>query len=663
MCSSSVLSTDNVVVEFVPRSNVTTVTSYELKLLERSYVETFNNLTQRFCDPFFRVATKARVKDLRDINTLGNFPIELKVTFTCRNCDSSIRLYDISESIVFQETPDDDSGGVGDDDIVEGGGTNSTGDDDDDFIPTDDSYNSTLDDDDMYNMTSKRSLSKFNPLSVYERTKSYAASIPSFQPFRKLQEVSRRRDEAQCFCSADASAERGPSEPEFITSFVNAVQALRLPNVRSPKTCEGVDKFTTSVVTEFIGDPNSVTEAELIAFQESVIAAYQSTGEDSSTDNCDPSFRQVTDVLTELNVAFDDEFSGVLGTSAALRHRQLNRPQRVTRRHLLASTVYDSDFGRYLTVTDSNSTNATDTSNSTLAPTAAPFDTPSVPLFLLIYISGTCNGCASDSGLFDDVSGRRRMTKRDIGTSQRGGGQNGSGGGGNGSGGDQGSGSGSGGGNGKLLRWHVMSVTIRDIILTNSAHTLYSGQAKEAKPEVEVDQEVLVAAKTEVEVDQEVRVVAKTEVEVDQEVRVAAKTEVEADQEVRVAAKTEVEVLVVVKAETATEEVVQEDQDQDQGLAREARAVAVKTRKEMDADRTVANQMAETGRTKSGVSKEINRTVAAVHLVVDHPVVKMEEMMAAPMAEAAKMEVVKTRTSARKPRGLQNQQTLQERKM
>jgi Fe-S cluster biogenesis protein NfuA len=319
----------------------------------------YNGLARRYCDPYFRRLSSAETifYAISEDGLTASF--EIAVVGTCRNCDNGIKVYD-PESFLL------------------------------------------------------------NANITYGRTVSNRRM--SSQESRKLQL------DTTCYCNVASPRDLGPSEPEVVKNFGALVNELSLESIRNVSDCKFLTFFQTAVFLNFRGDVASATQDELDLIGETFVNTYNQASQEEGV--CDNLFRELTDYRVDRNVAIDNGFllSDAQGPGG---RRLLSRTSYVTRKTQDAETFWPTSSPTSVFAFGTDSPTSSPTSvfefgtvpdiNVTTSPTSAP--TLPVPVsdvasdaLILLQVSGTCRGCSSEFGLFDQVSARRHLQGGDTNT-------------------------------------------------------------------------------------------------------------------------------------------------------------------------------------------------------------------------------------------------------
>ena len=131
-----------------------------------------------------------------------------------------------------------------------------------------------------------------------------AASVGSQRHLKNdfVHDPSRRlQDLKTCYCSAQAVAQRAPSESEFITAFQPTVKLLQLDCIGSIRECQFGSLFATDIIISFEGDESLLSEGLRAAIEENPKATLNDLFVNSEA-TCNPDFRVIESVVA----LFDD---------------------------------------------------------------------------------------------------------------------------------------------------------------------------------------------------------------------------------------------------------------------------------------------------------------------------------------------------------------------
>jgi hypothetical protein len=184
-----------------------------------------------------------------------------------------------------------------------------------------------------------------------------------------------------CYCDARAVAQRAPFEAEFIEVYQPAVSNLTLDCIGSVGECQFGTTFKTEIVVAFDDDGTIIFEVITTEIGEAFMAAVNEVYASDGT-TCDREFRIVEDV-----------------TANVWNCDNLSEPPVNDGRQL-----YHLRTGRNL------QQNGTGLGNSTTGPTSAPTPVFGTGVtFVLLSVSGICNGCPNEIFLSNQVDGGRQL--------------------------------------------------------------------------------------------------------------------------------------------------------------------------------------------------------------------------------------------------------------
>jgi hypothetical protein len=201
----------------------------------------------------------------------------------------------------------------------------------------------------------------------------------------------RLLEDETCYCDVQAVAQRAPLESEFIDIYEVSVGNLTLDCIGSVGECEFGTTFNTTIVLTF--DQDSTVAFEL--FTDVIATSFQDTvNEELRTDeeNCNLLFQYVQDVSARIDFVFNGDD---LNETTNNEERQLH--QRAGRRRVQDNSTAVGSFAP--------------SHQPSSAPSSAPTSTFGGTdfVFVLLAVSGVCNGCSNDLLLSNQVSNNRRQ--------------------------------------------------------------------------------------------------------------------------------------------------------------------------------------------------------------------------------------------------------------
>jgi hypothetical protein len=204
-----------------------------------------------------------------------------------------------------------------------------------------------------------------------------------------------------CYCSIEASKYLGPSEPEIIQNFGYLVEQLSLESIREVAECRPL-RFQTGIVLTVPADVANATQEELDQIGQTFVDAYNQQSQQEGF--CDDYFRTLLNYQISRMPSGDNGFTVIPAG---------NEPT-------------SSSSGRMLAIRTSFQPKRRVQGVESLSPSFAPSVTPSInwenasltpvlPLpvssdtSIFLEVTGLCQGCTMDVGLFDQVSARRQL--------------------------------------------------------------------------------------------------------------------------------------------------------------------------------------------------------------------------------------------------------------
>jgi hypothetical protein len=388
-----------VIVEFNLHANASLIgpSLGEIGILQDGFVASYNLLSRQFCDPFERRLTSAQVVRTSSVVLGEPLILELEVMGTCRGCKSTnITLYD---SVSFLQNISLAPGGGGSRrhrnlglaELLLSGVSLDSG--------------KQENEDEMTRRMDPRRLQVDNGPAAEEELET-------------------------CYCDVAAVQDQGPSEVEVISAYSSVIASLNLPSIDSVGACKFITIFQSTVILNFKGNMSLATEDQLQALGQGFIDSYNRAS--SGDQVCDRQFRRLSEFRLDANITLNEEFlaAGGLGDGnsnetesdgASNRKLQLSK-MKLERRFLQQDEVGDD----FLEDEDEGlGVNATPTLRPTSFPTffvesSAGGTQPPAPtnseltledtaINILIFVTGTCRGCQSNFGLFDQMSSRRKL--------------------------------------------------------------------------------------------------------------------------------------------------------------------------------------------------------------------------------------------------------------
>ena len=378
--------TSSATVEFDVMASSLTVSDSEIAIIEEAFVKGFNDASRTFCDPLQRQLRSASVADFNTFQAPGQLPrvaLELSVVGTCRGEDcrfTGTPLYDPESFFAEAESLFTEMGFYGDDEEEDDGAR-------------------------------QRRLSFVSASLGPPEANQGRGPLVRVSQFlsRKLED-----DEAEiCYCRKNPNQESGPTEPSVVDRFGQLLRPLvssvaLFPNVISVVECQFLTSFSTSVILSFaaigLGGDDASEDEKLDAIGEAFVNGYN-----RDATRCDPLFRQINDFrVVDRNITVNNEFLNSETQNGPGGHRILTKT-RIQRRRT-QSTV--TDFPTGAPSPFSGAVNPPSSSETT-QPTTAFFDSGPSQFNVLLSIAGTCRGCASNFGLFDQVSRGRILQEED----------------------------------------------------------------------------------------------------------------------------------------------------------------------------------------------------------------------------------------------------------
>ena len=355
VCSSDVVQFEEVViVEFVSSCQEDESLGFDdeqISSIEEAFVSTYNRMSSQYCDEHFTTIVSVRVRDVGTETLGGNLPIEIEVFAECLGCDpQQASIYGTPAAAVEQAVLNDSN--------------------------------------------NNRELQESKPHS-------------------QLYGVRMLQDPESCVCSAQAVADRPPSESEFIEAFRDDVENLQLDCVAGVGDCQFGSIFNTDIVLSFEGNQTALTDAVRQSIQETFRELLNDLYEPDD-DVCNPEFRVILDVALVPDFTLNGEFiaSGANSTSNDVSTRYLS--------------ISENDDGRRKLISDSSPSHATlspsfspttafvvgstpETPNPSTVPSEAPSKAFGGHLVrTLLTVSGVCNGCTNELFLSNQVFGGGR---------------------------------------------------------------------------------------------------------------------------------------------------------------------------------------------------------------------------------------------------------------
>ena len=218
-----------------------------------------------------------------------------------------------------------------------------------------------------------------------------------------LVNVSRQRylqteGDSTCYCSVAANKELGPSEPEIVQNFGALVDKLSLESVQEVEECTPLT-FQQGIFLTIPATLGNATQGQLDQIGQAFIDSYNQQTQQEGF--CDEYFRRLVDFRVDGNPNVKRSF-----TAKALGDEHLS-------------------FGRMLLTRTSFQPKRRTQAGQSAAPTFAPTSAPSsnstlIPLLLsnttsiFLELTGTCQGCSKNLGLFDQVSARRSLQDNNV---------------------------------------------------------------------------------------------------------------------------------------------------------------------------------------------------------------------------------------------------------
>jgi hypothetical protein len=370
-----------VVVEFDLNASASLLgpTLEEIVLLQDAFVASYNLLSRQFCDPIQRRLTSAQVVRISEIFIGEPLVLEFEATGTCRGCRANTTLYD---SISFLQNIS--------------------------LVPGSSRRHRDL-------------LSGMLFESRHATDKDAKEGLP-----RRMQAIDDRLVEdtlKTCYCDVVAIQEQGPSEVEIISAYSTIIDGLNLPSIQSVGECKFLTIFQSSVILNFKGNISAATEDQLQALGQGFIDSYNRVN--SGDQVCDRQFRRLANFRLDANITLNEEF--LAGGGLGGGYKNATDDLGVNRRLQLSKTKLER---RFLQQTDDVELEQELETNSsgwpTMRPTGVPtffvnevptLEAPTAPdlaledtsINILLYVSGTCRGCETSFGLFDQGTARRAL--------------------------------------------------------------------------------------------------------------------------------------------------------------------------------------------------------------------------------------------------------------
>lgn len=364
----------NLIVEFLGQPDE--IGAAEIKILEETFTEVFNDVAGGLCDPTFRTVgevtitnsevfiTRRNLQNIRNMTRPARrFSFSLYVLGNCRRCQKDAPLFNDA----FRRLQE-----------VEGGDRDLQG---------------------LNGATFNGAFTDHRPIDLPSNSYDFFFKNPF-----------------NCDCEKTGEGDpRGVKTDEFNSQYSGKISGLNLagilPSVEKSlgvfevvqiNCTDSFDDFDSEIIVDATGDPENITTRELSLLRDLFLNSYKVTSEDV----CDTEFR----VLISATVEVVEVGSGrVRRTLYADEDGSEEDSDRDLRTSSLVGQDTFATLNRAVTPTG-----AVSADGSTSAPTPAlPPAVNNAPRFrpfrFRFRVSGKCKGCKSSSRLFNDAFRRRRV--------------------------------------------------------------------------------------------------------------------------------------------------------------------------------------------------------------------------------------------------------------